>query len=233
MRFSSDNDGRSDHEMPPPRQPIRQLVPAITQTQHVSPQGPQGSQPPLLGPQVQHVAAQGPQQPAHATHQSQIPDQRVQNDDNSANGAANPYQRLGQDYHTWVFDFTTRANQHDIRGSPHDEYTRRLWHEHFEAYKKVTLTEANQALRPPNGEFLQRFMITAARCAWPGPGAPTLSWLRNANRIVLEICIFLHKDFQLSDHERMHMDNTVAWMLKEGLVLQDDVPNGGQWQSTG
>lgn len=74
----------------------------------------------------------------------------------------------------------------------------------------------------PTGVELERFFYSIVSRVKPRTNqVPAYTWLKSAVGFVVECCVFHHKTFTLTPHERSRISTLLDSLLQEGKITQD------------
>jgi hypothetical protein len=124
-----------------------------------------------------------------------------------------------------------------VKGTPSTQYIHALWWNRFSEFRKNTLKKG-YGQRPmrgarvtnsscsagvvPVGDDLERFFSTIVSRVQPRTNqVPAYSWLKGAISRTIQNCVFYHKNFTLSPHERLRIATLLDSLLQEGKLTQD------------
>jgi hypothetical protein len=124
-----------------------------------------------------------------------------------------------------------------VKGSRSTQYIHALWWNRFTGFRQNTLTKG-YGQRPigqtwptdnccspevsPQSEDLERFFNTIVSRVQPKTNqVPSYHWLKSAVAMTIQNCVFHHKDFTLSPHERLRIATLLDSLLQDGRLTMD------------
>lgn len=83
----------------------------------------------------------------------------------------------------------------------------------------------------PTGSDIERFLTATVRLPTPtkddNPKAsdvqvPTYAWVEKTEKSVIDACILYYDEFEISKHNRMHLEACKIEMLKDGRITKQE-----------